>query len=175
MDTTQALHNRESTVYPLPEPFALRERTDADHGFLQALYVSSREDLRQAIADAALLQQLMAMQQNAQEMGFRQHFPLARQLLLLQSGHPIGRVVVDASPARLHLVDIAVLPQARRSGAATAALCALQAHALAHGLPLSLSVSHTNAAARRLYEKLGFTTTSQEDMLAQMVWNGDSA
>ncbi len=160
-------------MYLLPEPFALRERTDADHGFLQALYFSSREDLQQAMADTALLQQLMAMQQNAQEMGFRQHFPQARQWLLLQSGHPIGRMVVDASPAQLHLVDIAVLPEARRSGAATAALSALQAHALARGLPLSLSVSHTNQAARRLYAKLGFTTTSQDDMLARMVWHGD--
>lgn len=175
MDATQASYNRESTVYPLPEPFALRERTDADRAFLQALYASSREDLQQVIADAALLQELLAMQQNAQEMGFRQQFPLARQWLLLQSGQPIGRMVVDASPAQLHLVDIAVLPQARRGGAATAALYALQAHALAHGLPLSLNVSHANPAARRLYEKLGFTTTSQDDMLAHMVWHGEPA
>ena len=162
-------------MYPLPEPFALREKTDADHAFLQALYFSSREDLQQAIPDAALLQQLMAMQQNAQEAGFRQHFPLARQFLVLQSGHPIGRAVVDASPAGLHLVDIAVRPEARRSGAATAILSALQAHALARRLPLSLAVRHTNLAALRLYQKLGFTTASQDDMLAQMVWNGDSA
>ncbi len=170
-----ASYNQGFTVYPLPEPFALRERTDADHAFVQALYFSSREDLRQAIPDATLLQQLMAMQQNAQEAGFRQRFPLARQLVLLQSGQAIGRAVVDASPAGLHLVDIAVLPQARRSGAATAVLSALKAHALAHGLPVSLAVSHTNPAARRLYEKLGFTTTSQDGMLAQMVWHGDPA
>ncbi len=175
MEGTNASYNRESTVYPLPEPFALRERLESDQQFLQTLYASSREDLQQAIPDAALLQQLMAMQQNAQEMGFRHQFPQARQWLLLRSGNPIGRAVVDDAPGALHLVDIVVLPAARRCGAATAVLRALQAHAQGHRQALSLNVSHTNPAARRLYDQLGFTATSQDDMLTQMVWHSAPA
>ena len=38
----------------MPEPFAMRERLESDQQFLQTLYASSREDLQQAIADAAL-------------------------------------------------------------------------------------------------------------------------
>lgn len=158
-------------MYPLPEPFALRDRTEADAAFLQALYLSTREDLQQALPDPALLQQLVAMQQTAQEAGFRLRFPQARQLLLLRSGLPIGRVVVvDTGPQALRLVDIAITPQARRSGAASAVLAALQAHAVARGLPLCLAVAHTNHAAQSLYRKRGFATASEDDLLAQMVW-----
>ena len=162
-------------MYPLPEPFALRDRTEADHAFLQALYLSTREDLQQALPDPALLHQLVAMQQTAQETGFRYRFPHARQFLLLRSGLPIGRVVVDTGPQALRLVDIAITPQARRSGAATAVLAALQAHAVAQGLPLCLAVAHTNHAAQSLYRKRGFATASEDDLLAQMVWQGAPA
>lgn len=162
-------------MYPLPEPFALRDRTEADHAFLQALYLSTREDLQQALPDPALLQQLVAMQQTAQETGFRYWFPQARQLLVLRSGLPIGRVVVDPGPQALRLVDIAITPQARRSGAATAVLAALQANAVAQGLPLCLAVAHTNHAAQSLYRKRGFATASEDDLLAQMVWQGAHA
>ncbi len=162
-------------MYPLPEPFALRDRSEEDHAFLQALYLSTREDLQQALPDPAQLLQLVTMQQNAQETGYRYRFPQARQLLLLRSDLPIGRVVVDTGPQALRLVDIAIAPASRRSGAATAVLGALQAHAVAQGLPLCLAVAHTNHAAQCLYRKLGFTIASEDDLLAQMVWQGAPA
>ena len=56
-------------MYLLSEPFALRERADDDQPFLLELYLSTRDDLRQAIPNLALLQQLIAMQFNAQETG----------------------------------------------------------------------------------------------------------
>lgn len=171
----QPPHHREFTVYPLPEPFALREAVPADREFLFGLYGTTRDDLHQAVPDAALLQQLLAMQYQAQEAGYRQGFPEARQWLVLKAGHPVGRVVVDIAPAGLRVVDIAVLPQTRRSGAATAVLAALQAQAQAQQLPLHLAVHHTNTAARRLYEKLGFTATSQDELMAQMTWLGTPA
>lgn len=162
-------------MYPLPEPFALRERTEADQAFVQALYFSTREDLQQAVPDPAQLLALVAMQQNAQEAGFRHQFPQARQWLLLRSGLPIGRVVVDTAPQDLRLVDIAITAQARRGGAASAVLAALQAHALARGLPLCLAVVHGNHAAQGLYRKLGFATVSEDGLRAQMVWRGAPA
>lgn len=171
----QPPYRRLSTVYPLPEPFALRDRTDTDQAFVQALYSSTREDLRQALPDPAQLLPLLAMQQNAQEAGFRRQFPEARQWLLLRSGRPIGRVVVDAAAQNLRVVDIAIVPEARRSGAATAVLRALQAHALAQGLPLCLAVAHGNHAAQSLYRRLGFATTSEDGTHAQMVWRGEHA
>ncbi|ODS61063.1 MAG: hypothetical protein ABS37_15905 [Acidovorax sp. SCN 65-108] len=156
----------------LSEPFALRERADDDQPFLLELYLSTREDLQQAIPDLALLQQLIAMQFNAQETGYRHQFPLARQLVLLRSGHPIG--VVDASPEQLRLVDIAIAPPARRSGAAMAALAALQHHAATQGVPLSLTVRRDNSPAQCLYQKCGFTSVAEDDLFIQMNWRSAS-
>ncbi len=172
--THSTSYSRESTVYLLSEPFALRERADDDQPFLLELYLSTRDDLQQAIPDLALLQQLIAMQFNAQETGYRHQFPLARQLVLLRSGHPIGRMVVDASPEQLRLVDIAIAPPARRSGAAMAALAALQRHAAAQGLPLCLAVGRYNGPAQCLYQKCGFTSVTEDDLFVQMIWRSAS-
>ncbi len=46
---------REPSLYPLPEPLALRGVCAADHDFLQALYFSSREDLHHALPEGAAL------------------------------------------------------------------------------------------------------------------------
>lgn len=163
-------YRRELNVYALAEPFSLRDRVEDDRAFLLALYQSTRDDLREAIPDPALFQQLVAMQFNAQETGYRHQFPMARQFVLLRSGLPIGRMVVDTQPEQLRLVDIAILPQARRSGAATAVLAALQHHAAALGTPLGLAVGRYNGPAQRLYQKCGFTPVAEDELAVQMVW-----
>jgi len=162
-------------LYLLPEPLALREASAADQGFLEALYFSSREDLHQAVADAAMLKQLIALQQRTQEVGFRHGFPNAAHLILQQGGQSIGRVVVDTGPSDMRLVDIAIAPPARRNGAATAVLRALQAAAQSQGLPVSLAVSKSNHAARKLYLGLGFAVRTEDALFEQMTWLGHQA
>ena len=161
-------------MYSLSEPFALRERAEDDQAFLLELYLSTRDDLQQAIPDPALLLQFIGMQFTAQEVGYRSQFPSARQWVLLRSGLPIGRTVVDARPDQLRLVDISIAPQARRSGAATAALVALQHHAAMQGVPLSLTVRRDNSPAQCLYQKCGFTSVAEDDLFIQMIWRSAS-
>lgn len=158
-------------MYSLSEPFSLRERVEGDQAFLQDLYLSTRDDLRQAIPDPALIRQLVAMQFNAQEIGYRHQFPLAGQFVLLRSSLPIGRMVVDVTPEQLRLVDIAISPPARRSGAATAALAALQHHAATLGVPLCLAVGRDNGPAQCLYQKCGLTRVAEDELFVQMAWS----
>ncbi|HYB86247.1 MAG TPA: GNAT family N-acetyltransferase [Streptosporangiaceae bacterium] len=57
----------------------------------------------------------------------------------------------------LGIMGLAVAPDARRQGVASALLAAAERHARARGArKLSLHVLGTNAAAERLYERLGF-------------------
>jgi hypothetical protein len=105
-------------VYTLPEPFELRPVGEADQKFLDELYFSSREDLHQAVPDAAVLRQLIAMQHATYKAGLRENFPDAQYWILQQEGRPIGRVVAHRSPQDLRLLDLAVAPAARRTGAA---------------------------------------------------------
>lgn len=162
-------------MYPLPEPLALREVRAEDQEFLAALYFASREDLHQAVPDAAMLRQLISMQQAMQQAGFRQNFPAAAHLIVLRHGQPIGQVVVDTGSVDIRLVDIAITPAERRTGAGSAVVRALQAAARAQGLAVSLSVSQGNPAARALYQGLGFTVSSDDPVFAQMVWRVPSA
>jgi ribosomal protein S18 acetylase RimI-like enzyme len=67
----------------------------------------------------------------------------------------IGRVAADAGWAGITAIETA--PQHRRRGLATAVTAALAARAVRHGdAGLYLQVEDGNAAARRLYEGMGF-------------------
>lgn len=156
-------------------PIGARAPHHGDADFLARLYASTRMDLHSVTADPAFVASLVAMQQRFQAAGYRQNFPGAQYLLLEHDGAPCGRIVVDAGPAALRLVDIALLPGARGQGLGRQILRALQGCAAGHGLPLALSVHHSNPAARRLYLALGFRTSSADEVSEQMLWNNAAA
>jgi len=162
-------------LYTLPEPLRLREAVATDEEFLAALYFSSREDLRQIAAEPAMLAQLIAMQRTLQQAGFRQNYPNASYLILEQGGRPIGRAVIDTVATDMRLVDLAVLPHARRMGAAKAVLRSLQAAASAQRLTMSLGVAKSNEPARALYRSMGFVLQSEDAVFEQMAWRCEAA
>ncbi len=157
----------------LLDPVRARAPHDGDVDFLARLYASTRMDLQSATADPAFVASLIAMQQRFQAAGYRQDFPDASYLVLEQPGAPCGRIVVDAGPASLRLVDIALLPEARGQGLGRHILRALQGCAARRGLPLTLAVHHANPNARRLYLALGFRCASHNDVSEQMIWNNE--
>jgi ribosomal protein S18 acetylase RimI-like enzyme len=156
---------------PLPLPYALRHASSQDQAFIDALYFACRDDLHSAVPDPVMLRQLIAMQQRMQQAGFAQRFPQAQQCIVLKGQEALGRVVFDCTADRIHVVDIAIAPTARRQGAATAVLQGLQAHAAAHALALTLSVALSNQRAGRLYRQLGFAMTGQDAVFEHMAWS----
>lgn len=113
----------------LPPSLLLRPAADADAGFLQALYASTRDDLRQLPLPPAQLEQLIAMQQRAHEAGWRAAFPNAEVLVLEHDGMAAGKAVLDTTGHDWRLVELALLPVLRGRGLGTALLTALQARA----------------------------------------------
>lgn len=163
-----------TVLFDLLLPVQARAPADGDAAFLARLYASTRADLQSASADPALVASLIGMQQRFQAIGYRQDFPDAHYLVLEQAGAPCGRIVVDAGAAALRLVDIALLPAARGQGLGRHILRALQGCAGAAGVPLTLSVHHSNPAARRLYLSLGFQCTMRDAVCEQMLWSNVS-
>lgn len=155
----------------LLHPIGARAPADGDAALLARLYASTRMDLHSVTADPAFVAALVAMQQRLQAAGYRNDFPAASYLLLEYGGAPCGRIVVDAGAQSLRLVDIALLPDMRGQGLGSAVLRALQACAAQHGLPLALSVHHSNPRARRLYLAHGFRTHATNALSEQMMWN----
>lgn len=161
-----------AAVAALPAPYQLRDQcTGDDDAFAADLYRATRDDLRQMPGDPAFVEQLISMQQRAQMLGYRQAYPQASYLVLQSADRPIGRLVIHREGAVLRLVDIAILPEARRQGAALAALTFLQALAAHDQLRIELAVGKDNLAARSLYQRLGFGLHGEDALQQQLAWS----
>jgi ribosomal protein S18 acetylase RimI-like enzyme len=87
---------------------------------------------------------------------FHQHFnPSACQVIELH-GQEIGTMCVERRTTEIVLRSIEILPAYQGQGVGTELITALLDKAAQKGIPVTLQVLKVNAA-RRLYERLGFT------------------
>jgi ribosomal protein S18 acetylase RimI-like enzyme len=75
---------------------------------------------------------------------------------------PIGRLYVDRREKEIRILDISLVPGVRGRGIGTKILKDLMAEANKKKLPLNLHVLRINPALR-LYERLGFNKTAEND------------
>lgn len=141
-----------------------------DDAFAAALYRSTRSDLLQIPGDPSVIEQLISMQQRAQTMAYQHSYPQAAYLIVQRDAQAIGRVILQHHNAVLHIVDIAILPQAQQHGAASAVFGQLQALASRQGLRIELAVNKSNLAARRLYQRLGFQLHGEDEVQEHLRW-----
>jgi len=148
----------------------IRDAGAADEAFFASLYRSTRDDLLALPADPLVIDGLIAMQHRLQVAGYRNSYPHAVYQVLERDGVAVGRLVTAAVDGVIRVVDIAVLPSARRTGVAGEALRRLQAQAAGAGQTVTLSVRQDNVAARHLYEALGFAVDSEDTMRLELRW-----
>ncbi|WP_323944409.1 GNAT family N-acetyltransferase [Aeromonas hydrophila] len=148
---------------------ALRQQNDHDRAFLHELYLSRRwaevsavpgwhDDQRRAF---------LASQAELQRQHYEKHYPKADFLIIEQAGMPIGRLCVNRQAHDVRIVDIALLPAWHGRGIGTQLLYSLLAEADADHHTCSLSVERGNPA-RRLYQRLGFQTSTDSGLYIQM-------
>jgi GNAT superfamily N-acetyltransferase len=87
----------------------------------------------------------------------------------MEGGRPVGRVSIDRAAHPWYLVDLAVLPDARRRGIASELLARLQAEARSAGVPIELHVGE-DSPALRLYLRNDFVVTAGEGPDLRMRW-----
>jgi ribosomal protein S18 acetylase RimI-like enzyme len=155
---------------PIPGGIGLRPQRDSDAPFVAALYDTTRDDLRHAIAPPELIEELIEMQFRAQREGYGQKFPNAMYFIVEAQGERIGRVAVDFGPNEVRIIDLALIPAARNKGHGTSVFRALQAAAGKVRAPLTLTVAANNPRAAQLYAALGFRVEQQTPTHAFMVW-----
>jgi ribosomal protein S18 acetylase RimI-like enzyme len=157
----------------LSQGFRLRPETDADIPFLMRLYASTREEeLKLVDWSDEQKQAFLASQFQAQRHHYRTYIEGCAFDVIEHTGTPAGRLYLDARKTRLHIVDIALLPDWRGRGIGTAILEALQAAGSASGRAVDIFVEKFNPALR-LYRRLGFTAISDHEVYLEMEWLPD--
>ena len=145
-----------------PRAVTLRPVRPDDKDFLFQLYASTRAaELAPLDWGETERTVFLRMQFDAQCRDYAARFPAAGHQLILLDNERAGRIWVARSVEEIRLVDIALLPSACGLGIGTRLLKELIAEAAAAAKPLRLSVPKHNEAARRLYERLGFTLTGE--------------
>lgn len=152
----------------------LRAVQPYDQDFLLQVYASTRaEEMALVNWDAAQQHAFLEMQFNAQAEHYRIYRPNAEYSIIQRDQTPIGRLIVDRAADAILMMDIALLPEHRNAGLGTALIRKLMNEAREAGKPLRLHVEFFNPA-RRLYERLGFTKTSETGIYREMEWTGDA-
>ncbi len=148
---------------------ALRPVAPEDERLLLDVYASTRADeLAQIPWDEAQREAFLRMQLAARDRSYRMYYQGLEDSVILFEDRPAGRLLVVRGEDEFRLADIALLPEFRRAGLGTALVKELMDEAGRRGLPLRLQVEKWNTAARRLYERLGFATTGENDTHFQM-------
>lgn len=140
---------------------ACRPATDADLPLLAETYFSTRaEEVAQTGWPVEAQHRFLLQQFEAQHRHYRDNYPTAEWLVIEQAGAPAGRMYLEERPQDLHLIDIALLPEARGSGVGRALLEDLIEAADAAGKGVSIYVERMNPAMR-LYLRLGFVKVDE--------------
>lgn len=154
----------------MPDGLGLRLARPSDNDFLQALFESTRDDLRMINAEKDFIDALINMQQRAQETGYGNTYPDALQFIVEKLGESIGRVIIDFGHNEIKVMDISLIRAARGKGYGKSLLQGLQQAAIQVGAPLALEVRHGNIQAKQLYLQLGFAVDAIGPITERMVW-----
>jgi ribosomal protein S18 acetylase RimI-like enzyme len=142
-----------------------------DEPFLCTVYADTR---RAEVAawgwPSAQQDGFLQMQFQFQRRSYAMQFPNADHRIIWHEGEPVGQVLVDRTPDAIRLVDITILAAFRGRGMGSDLIRSLQAEALQVEKPLHLTVRKENPGARRLYERLGFTTVAETELDSALQW-----
>ncbi|MDR6850510.1 GNAT superfamily N-acetyltransferase [Sphingomonas sp. BE123] len=139
---------------------AYRDWSPDDYAFTEALYASTRiDELAPTGWPDDAKQAFLTQQHHAQHLHYQQHYAAGDWLIIEREGASIGRLYLHPFPGSIRIVDIALVPAARRQGIGGAILRDVIDWAGAQQLGVSIHVEKANPA-RSLYLSLGFVVRS---------------
>jgi ribosomal protein S18 acetylase RimI-like enzyme len=146
----------------------LRPSLPTDRDFLFRLYASTRmEEIRGFGWTAVQQEAFFRMQFNAQQQWYQATYSTAENQIIEKGHEPIGRMVIQREAGTWRLLDISLMPEHRGQGIGGELIRALIKDCGAVGAVLQLQVVNTNPA-QRLYTRLGFIKTGQDQIYTQM-------
>lgn len=143
---------------------------DADLPFSAEVYASTRSEELAITGWPPEAQRAFLLQQHeAQHRHYRSTYDGAEWLVIEQDGVAIGRLYRVEWPREIRIVDISLLPAARRGGIGTAILTSIQDEARSIGKIVSIHVEKNNPA-RALYLRLGFELSQDKGVYDLLEW-----
>lgn len=133
----------------------LRTERAEDAQFLKALFIACSSLV------GLVPPEMIEFQAQVQRSSHNQAYPGAMHRVVEAGDLPIGRIMIDWSQTATHLVDIAVLPEARQTRAGRMMLLSWIEVAESAGLRATLEVLANNPAAA-IYRKLGFVEIADQ-------------
>jgi len=150
------------TTMPFAGRLDLRPAAESEHADLFEIH---REAFRPHI------EQLWGWDEQWQRSNFAAELGSSTTLVVRIGALIAGYLQLRDEGSRIHIQNIALLPEFRGKGIGTRLIGELQEEAAARGVPLELGVFRTNAPARRFYERLGFAATGDTRTHTAMSWN----
>ena len=148
----------------------VRPVTPGDEDLLLEIYKSSRgDDLRGLGWDEDRISEFLDMQYEAQQRFREGEYKQANDEVILLSGKPAGRLIVDRSEYAIRCIEMALLPEHRNNGIGAFLIGKLQEEASRENKPLRLQVIRFSRAVN-LFERSGFVRTSETGTHFQMEW-----
>jgi ribosomal protein S18 acetylase RimI-like enzyme len=142
-----------------------------DEPFLLRVYAGTRaEELAPVPWTEEQKAAFVAQQFAAQTAHYAQHYAGMTAHVILIGGEPAGRLLVARWAKEIRIVDIAILPELRGTGAGSALLEDLLAEGAAAGKRVSIHVERENRALG-LYERLGFRPAGEHGVHLRMEWD----
>ena len=150
----------------------LRPARESDYEELLRVYASTRAaELAQVTWwDDEQKLAFCRAQYDAQKEEYDARFPDAEYDVIEAEGRTVGRVWIARTEKEIRLLDIALLPEARRQRLGAAIVGALIEEARASGKRLRHMVFMLNTDARRFYERLGFRVFEDLGGYLHMEW-----
>ena len=153
----------------------LRAAAESDKDFLFSVYASTRADEMELVDWSDEQKEgFLHMQFDAQTKHYSLYYPNAEYKIIERTGVPIGRLIVENRDDHFLIMDVALLPEYRRSRIESFLIEQLKQESVRLSLPLVLRVEFFNPAVR-LYTRLGFVKTRDVNTVYQeMVWTPNS-
>ncbi|MHB8800635.1 MAG: GNAT family N-acetyltransferase [Thermoanaerobaculia bacterium] len=153
---------------------ALRPATPADRELLFRVYSSTREEELAPVPWPPEAKEAFLRQQfDAQDAWWRTNYVEASFEVVVVDGIDAGRLYLWEGPSEVRIVDVALLPEARRGGIGTRLVRDVQERAAAAGKSVTIHVERMNPALR-LYERLGFRLVEDKGVYLFLSWSADA-
>lgn len=134
--------------------YSLRDVTDADYGFLFNLHRETME---------AYIETTWGWEDNWQQEYFKAKWDPAKRQIIQVNNEDAGVLVIELRNGDYYLGLIEISKQFQGQGVGTAVIQDFLSTARQRNLSAALHVLKTNAKARQLYERLGFTIVAEEE------------